>query len=737
MSELESDSHEEEYLMSTRERRSNAGNRMKKLLEQEVDEMQSKTESLNEDDLDLLFQEDAEDEDFEGGRSESEPEDSVDREPIAQVEDEDLVLSDSDEEASDQDEEEGERELQRQEKARHKRKARARPPVLKRKPVGPTDGLVKEAKKKATYELLKAESLLVSDRRTSKRSHVVANKLEIYEKLSLAEKKRKVIQERIKKHKAQQSDETLTQEDRLRIAAETEKFNLLSLNKYKEQEISKKQTRLAMQQRQKMKFKTGEPILQELSTAWLITPAMEVDDKAYWDEQVKKREKRRKKYPRRQSKKQSPGPGSKDDKEKTAGKNEPLSKNESVSGVTTTDNAKVPTNDEKEGTAGEQRSLDVAAEQSEKETTENPGAPADERSRVEPVVNEGIKDEQLVNPANQKKEEAVKQLSSEVESHNVNSGEMSESIQNSHTPGRSVSPDEKEVEPLSEEGSRQVKTEQNPGDSGEDKASKKDTPMPDGLQEDASPSRSNTKKVSFAADTQTEIDPEESNPISAKENSPDQKNGPAPPELTDDTGSEEEQIYQGPPQEVSRNFVTLYHFAADSLRGDVRDEVFGPQWSGSNNQRTANVEKVCKLVMAEGLSGSDEKTNIVPDLSFLESFPAFGEYGKKLVYDVGLNTGKELEIEIKTLPPSGVLFPNGVRKKCFITNKECQYFDPKNGVPYSDVEAYKVIQELQNPLGASTDDDPKPHFQWFGFKNGGIYLDLDQRPAKGVPEGFT
>ena len=65
--------------MGSRQRRSNAGNRMKKLLEQEVEEMQSKTGSLNDDELDLLFKEDAEDEDFESGNSASEPEDSVEK----------------------------------------------------------------------------------------------------------------------------------------------------------------------------------------------------------------------------------------------------------------------------------------------------------------------------------------------------------------------------------------------------------------------------------------------------------------------------------------------------------------------------------------------------------------------------------------------------------------------------------------------------------------------------------
>lgn len=84
-----------------------------------------------------------------------------------------------------------------------------------------------------------------------------------------------------------------------------------------------------------------------------------------------------------------------------------------------------------------------------------------------------------------------------------------------------------------------------------------------------------------------------------------------------------------------------------------------------------------------------------------------------------------------------MFLPNGVRKKCLITNRECQYFDPKNGVPYADVEAYKIVQELQDPIGVDgSEDDPHPQFKWFGFARGGIYLDVLQKPAKGVPEGF-
>lgn len=87
----------------------------------------------------------------------------------------------------------------------------------------------------------------------------------------------------------------LTQEERLRIAKETEKLNILSLDKFKEQEVWKKENRLALQKRQKQKFQPNETILQFLSTAWLMTPAMELEDRKYWQEQLNKRDKKKKK----------------------------------------------------------------------------------------------------------------------------------------------------------------------------------------------------------------------------------------------------------------------------------------------------------------------------------------------------------------------------------------------------------------------------------------------------------
>ncbi|QLL34342.1 hypothetical protein HG536_0G02010 [Torulaspora globosa] len=746
MSDSDIENLEDEYLMATRKRRANAGSKMKKLIAQEVEEMQSKTESLNDDELDLLFKEDAEDEDFEDGKSEeSGVEELVEQEAASQVEDNDLLVSESEEEVSEQDDESNEKELQRQESLQQKRKRRSKPPIIKRKAakaVG-TASPAEAVKKKTAYEVLKAESLLVSDRRTSKRSHVVANKLEVYEKLSLAEQKRKIIQERLKKHKEKQNEKVLTQQDRLRLSLETEKLNLQSLDKYKEQEISKKQTRLAIQQRQKTKFKPGEPILRELTTSWIVTPIMEYEDKLYWDEQQRKREKKRKKYPRRQAKKKSPAPAGKDSKLESQQKNgetavknengkaEMAIGNESKDPGTMGPGAVKPSdvtegqNDGAAGLNGGQKSVKNGISSS------NVQRDSMRQAESEPAVIETESRDQMVLI-----DQGMEQKGLTIES---SERKVDEIAINAVTGQPAVSENSRNEDQISQQdelsSSSQIKVESSQNVDG----SAADQPpvclQPENsevfTEKNGEPSSAGGPHVSFA-ETDTLQAGQQVSDVSKSVG----VNESATPELIDDNGTEEEMILEGPAQEVSKNFVTVYNFGSDSCNFDFRASLFGPQWQGSHNQRAANVENICKISLPENPLSSSEKSPIIPDLSFLSNFPVFGEYGKRVVYDVGLNTGKEMEIEIKTQPPSGVLFSNGVRKKCFITSKECQYFDPKNGVPYSDVEAYKVIQELQDPLGSGSEDSPNPHFQWFGFKNGGVYLDMLQRPASGVPEGF-
>lgn len=776
MSDSSSGHHEEEFLMSTRKRRSNAGNKMKRLLEQELEDVRSKTEQLNADELDLLFQEDAEDEDFENNNASSEHDDTQELEVALEGNDEDMIFSESEDESTDQGEEDGENALQNQEKLNKRRRMKRKAPVvIRRKPVtSASDRGSQFSKTKIASELLKAESLLISNRRTSKRSSVVANKLEVYEKLSQAEKKRKIIQERIKKHKELQKEEILTQADRMRMALETEKLNLLSLNKYKEQEVSKKQSRLAFQQRQKMKFKPGETVLRRLATTWTVTPLMEIEDKNYWDEQLKKREKRKKKYPRKQQRKQSPESTTKVEESKSTQKKEEPEKKEVAPNITQEDSleGKIGTRESPVTTSSEQDPGKVSNEELKKENIDkiidneeasevHLGKPLSDHSITEgnsDLADSKVQSSKLnaekecnsghsesLNLEGQSGLHSMVSLTKEggfskdadLKSLNNCDSEVSRDVQPKLDASSTILKQDEDVEKVNIQRNIDAKSSSEYSVNEREENAQQTS---EELDSDIRP-----KQVSFIEQPQITLINSNDTPsvISASvptTGSPITDQGEEEniemPDMVEKTENEEAPPLEGPAQLVSKNFVTLYTFSGDACNVDIRNELFGTQWSSAANQRSSNVETICKLSMSQDVIGLAEKSHLSLDLSFLEDFPAFGEYGKKVIHNIGTGLSKELEIEIKTSPPSGVFLPNGVRKKCLITNKDCQYFDPKNGVPYSDVEAYKIIQELQDPVGTGTEDDLKPHFQWFGFANGGIYLDVRQKPAKGVPEGF-
>lgn len=720
MSDDDLDLREDEFLMSTRQRRANAGNKMRKLLEQELEDIQSRTEQLEEDEVDLLFREDDDDEEFEAEASSdtevAKRSHNVDSEANGEA---DEMFSESEEESGDQNEdnEEGEKDLQRQEQLqRKKRNKRKTPAVIKRKRINPEDNVAKkeqEARKRAHYEQIKAENLLISNRRTSQRSSVVANKMKVYEKLSQAEKKRKLIQDRIRKHKEAQREEILTQEDRIQIALETEKFNILSLDKYKEQEVSKKQSRIALQQRQKLKFTPGETVIRQLSCSWTITPLMELEDAEYWAEQIKRREKKKKKYTRRPYKKHNQDV--KNDNKEVKVKEELAEKIQTVAESTEESSSNVEIN-------GVQKSV-LGTDSDKKVETPPPENIEMQKANDEEITVDNRQSESNVAPI---------EFDSEPPKDKDNLTKPQISGEELPVKAKQTTSSHKELE-FPDKYIQDDFTLSHPS------KKRTSTPQPSNKEKEANTvSPSTPKQVTFADQPQvTLIDfgnrPSDDPPTTAATHETDQQ---GTPDLIEDLGSEEEQIYQGPEQLVGKNFVTLYSFPTETYRNDIHEELFGVNWENGLSHRSSDVETICKLTMPEVKSDHTETTSLTPNLSFLNNFPAFGEYDKKVIHDNDATVNKEFEIDIKTLPPTGVFLPSGSRKKCLISSKECQYFDPKNGVPYSDVETYKTIQELQNPIGTGSEEEPQPHFQWFGFGNGGIYLDISQTPAKGVPDDF-
>lgn len=296
---------DENSMVATRARRANAGSRLKQLIEIEEQSTEARTMVFtNEDDenVQLLFQEDENDEEFEESNDEESGEESSHEEDnddaagqliqsTENVDDtleaetqvnSDEMLSDSDLSASDDDESEGERELQKQEKSKKRKKAKASiiPAIKKPKVVKP--------KQTAKPEVKHLELLLQSERRASARKSAIRNKEELVQRLKEDESRRATLIPvvRIK-------EKELTQEERLEEAKETERANIASLNLFMEQEIVKKERQKLLFQQRRLQLRN---VIRLYSTESYVTPLDEVeDDRHVRDLFEKKRRGRRRK----------------------------------------------------------------------------------------------------------------------------------------------------------------------------------------------------------------------------------------------------------------------------------------------------------------------------------------------------------------------------------------------------------------------------------------------------------
>lgn len=281
-----------EGLATSRARRANAGSRLKHLIELEEAASGVQQTFLTEEDEDvqLLFQEDEndaefedeeegeedegeEDEEEEGEVQEKEGEEDVDdpQKEAAQLLEEDKseaeanpdeMLSDSDLSVSEDDESEGERELQKEEKSKKRRKKQTIIPAIKKRATQTPKP--KEAPKPTQ------NAALYGERRASSRKSAVKNKEVLLKKLKADETRRAALTPivRVKEREP-------TQEERLAQAQETEKENILSLHAFLEQEIVKKERQKMMFQLKRQKLRN---VIRLVSRATFVTPLDEVED---------------------------------------------------------------------------------------------------------------------------------------------------------------------------------------------------------------------------------------------------------------------------------------------------------------------------------------------------------------------------------------------------------------------------------------------------------------------------
>ena len=718
-------------LVKTRERRANAGNRMRELLEQELEGMSSYRKLVGDgdeddddvDELDLLFQEDEGDEDFEIGEDDkltSGSSKNVSRltgetktgRAEMDLEEDMMLSSDSGESSTENGDAEDEEAFIRRQERLLKRKERTRklaPKIVKR--IGSDADATTNKRRRTKHSgaaQLNPESLLLTERRVSTRKSVIENRHRIYERLSKARAKRQLIREKLRKTRESAVQKVLTQEDRLRIAHETEVKNLQSLNRFKEQEDLKKQSRLALQQRNKLKFKPNELVETFLSISCEVSPSSELADRKYWELEMEKRDKKRskKKYGNKKTKKSTEGEHT---REKTNQNDVKVKVESSISVEGLGDESLVNSKTQSKDTDGQL-------------PTEH------EISQGDETVCQDFSKQSSIGTTLTESSSMV--VTSDIKIDSNTEGQDGEELTNVHTGDRFVTLD-------SGAGENKEEIVQ---DSTDDPRS-------------SSLTTSSKKQVTFDEKPQImviENDDDDddgkvtSNGVVSNANQtvdvPSISDGCAEaafPAL-DDKDPATELVYEGPNQLVGKNFLTRFYFLSDTVGvmspPDERElEYFGEKGSVTPD-RQGTYEPLLRskmIITPESIVDDEIRENIIPDLDFLSNYRAFGEYEKRekkgVIQD---NKVDNSGLKITTACPVGLYTTNNnVRKHCFINNKPCQYFDPNLGVPYADLDGYNIIKEL---LRGSSDSS----YRWCGFRNGGIFLNVRERPARGVPEGF-
>lgn len=291
----------EESIIATRQRRANAGNRLKALLDAQ--------EPLDDDDEHNIFMEFEDDQEFELGadepempgydeEEEDEEEDTMspapkrrktsettemeedgdsDDNPESEAQGSDFFSeSDSESENDSEPEDAGEKELQNREKEEKTRKrlaARkayeiptmeklARPRVTAQ--AAARARAAKEARKPVKRKSTTVEELINSDRRVSRRSTAVKNTKEVLERLKEQEEKRAAYVPREKK-----VVKKLTQAERLAEAKITEQQNIDSLNNFFRQEDLRKQRQREAMLAKRIPLKS---FIRFLSSSKLVDP---------------------------------------------------------------------------------------------------------------------------------------------------------------------------------------------------------------------------------------------------------------------------------------------------------------------------------------------------------------------------------------------------------------------------------------------------------------------------------
>lgn len=694
---------DDEYLMTSRKRRSNAGSRLKQLIDMESDAVQS-TVSLfvDEDDenVNLLFQEDENDQEFMESEDEEEEEeaeeegedgeaeegeegeeeeqanggsrevsveaqenqDGTDESDSSEAEqvDSDDVLSDSDISMSDTDEEEGERQLETEERRKKRKQTLQSRLIPKIKKFKAADSKPKKVKPK---KVVTSESLL-NAKRSSTRASAIENKEALVQKLKLDEKRRASLAPVVR-----EKERELTQEERLAEAVETEKANVLSLELFQQQEIVKKERQKLLLQLRKAKLVN---VISFLSQEQLITPTQEVENarKLYQMITSRSRKKHIKKLKQLFEMDLDKYPGEID-------KDLPYYKEEQKLKAVNEQTEHLDSN------AQDDTNGDV------------PSSTTEESTLSEPVPqNEG--EQEVSEPAAQVILEVEPVTKDQVASENGHTEAIS-------TP-TSATVEEKLV--------KNVTFADNVKDDEKEKENEKET-------EDTNLTTDSLREGSKEPLEEGEAQEEES-----------------------------KEIFEGPAQRIAQNTISLVNFPIEKLQDDeeLMTIIFGEQSLLPAPRRFKDLKTILKIGNINNPYAKvkvEKDTMLEPATDLTAEDPMFEELNRlpklgirqEIIEEVVEEDTNDAAIQLKTEAPLGLYLPNGNKKICLITGTEVKYFDPSLGVPYSDVETFKFLKSIENG-----------NIPWYSldsvYNDTGtteIYLgsrDNTFRSARGVPKGF-
>ncbi|CDK28918.1 unnamed protein product [Kuraishia capsulata CBS 1993] len=729
-----------ESIIATRQRRANAGSRLRQLLQlEELHEEQRNDKFATEDDenVNLLFQEDPDDNEFveertddeDGSGDEEEEEGDDDGENGAEQDQEEgdndvnpdeMLSSESEDDDADEDEDEGEKELQRQVRLKKKaqqKKAREVAPIIKKTPQ------VTQKKEKQTLKRKKesAESLLSKSRRSSTRASAVENKLATAQRLKESEARRANFKpvERV-------TEVEMTLEERLAEAVETEKKNILSLTQFYEQEGEKKERQRALAAAKKLRMVN---YVSFISHGVYVTPMDEANEIQRLRNIELAKEKKSRRYKKRKVEK-----AEEKTEEKAEEKKDGDEKKESDA-TAKIDDTSTLMEEKKEGDTAADVKPDSEAQQTPEDELAKSGTGTDEQQLEKPCdIDVKIEDagsseipesevREVSEAEPQDAEQTSEQIHEDVEmidADTVAATETTESVPN-ETADDVEMPDEP-LKPLEPQSIIRQETK-----SGRPKRETKKVKFAD---EGSSEENDKTlEKPSESEPTSSNVEPE---PAKSPGDSQSREQSEEPEEIA------EKPQYEGPPQFVAVSHLVFEDFDEPPSTTEIKKYIFGPQAILPATRRSNHVEPVARIKPAKEVT----QTLFTPydrlyarEFDFiLNQMPRFGEIIKveEVVEDVEEET--EQEVVIRTPAPVGIYLPNGKKKSCMISGKAAQYYDPKNGIPYSSVAAFRTLKDLQDHKYAWVQiekDDEK-------IKGGiGIFSQLwDGKHAKGVPDWF-